>query len=381
MVVEVCDSNELACKAIWPSTLQVAWDQLQLSGEQIRQLQKVIEATYVELGRSGQMAKKGVFSHNGATVPLPRTIVFLESGEALISLKDLPLIGKGGERVVKPVYGAVSGKMLAKKCVQDGSPELRILQHFYKHPQLGIVKTVGFYGHNVVQEKYSGNLHQLMTSQRLLSSQTKINLCYQLLHGLTALHSLPLSSSPHNGLFHNDISTANILFKEGDQIEVVIDDFGQAGKLGVPDGKDWYFSPEVAALKKQLAEGVVYSPQQLKDFNVTNGRQRDVWAMGLVLADIMKSGIVSRKGDCVGLTCVSNLVKKGAEGIHALPTKLKQEQIDREIQSIQNSLPNTSSGEKKTWKMINQMLQINPTHRISSKEAQEMIKAIGCSKN
>ncbi len=361
-------SAKIPCKTIWPSTLQMAWDQLQLSGEQIQQLQKAIEATYPELGCTGRIVKKGVFSHNGTSFPLPRTIVFLENGEVLISLKDLPLIGKGGERVVKPAYGALSGKMLAKKHVQNDTPEFRIFQHFYKHPELGIVKTVGFYGKNVVQEKYSGNLQQLLSSQSPLSSQAKTNLCYQLLHGLSALHRLPLSSTVKDGLFHNDISTVNILFKEGNQIEVALDDFGQSGKLGIPNGKDWYFAPEVAALKKQLAEGVAYSPEQLKVFNETYGKQRDIWALGLVLADIMKSGAAVRSGDCVGLKCVSNLVKKGAEGIHALSTELKQEQIDREIQAAQNSLPNTPSGqsEKKMWTMINQMLQINPAHRLSS---------------
>ena len=200
-----------------------------------------------------------------------------------------------------------------------------------------------------------------------------MSMCCQLLHGLSAFHSLPLIE---NGLFHNDISTFNVLVKEGDQLEVVIDDFGQSGKLGVPDGKDWYFAPEVAALKNRLAEGVVYSSQQLKDFNLTNGKQRDVWAMGLVLAAIMKSG--SPSGDCVGLKCVSDLVKNGAEGVHALSTELKQEQIDQEIQALQNSLPNNPSGqrEKEMWKIINRMLQKNPGNRISSIDATKTVNIL-----
>src|SRR5882762_610417 len=104
----------------WPATPQEAWDQLQLSKEQVEQLRKVIHETYAQLRCSGKIFKKGIFLYQGAAAPLPRTIVFLKSGEVLLSLKDVPLIGKGGERAVKPVYGAISGKIFAKKHVQPG---------------------------------------------------------------------------------------------------------------------------------------------------------------------------------------------------------------------------------------------------------------------
>lgn len=361
----------------WPATPQEAWDQLQLSKEQVEQLRKVIHENYAQLRCSGKIFKKGIFLYQGASAPLPRTIVFLTSGEVLLSLKDVPLIGKGGERAVKPVYEAISGKIFAKKHVQPGSEEFKILDHFYKKPQIGVVKTIGFYGRNVVQEKYQGNLKQLLHSQKTLSSEIKLHLCSQLLEGLLALHSLPLGEHQHR-LFHNDISTVNILYREGNQLEVVIDDFGQSGKWGVPDGKDWYFSPEVAGLKKQLAEGKIFSPEQLKAFNFSNGQKRDVWAMGLVLADIMKAGIVLPNDDCVGLKCVSQLVKQGADGVHALATQLTQKQIDLEIQAIQKKIPDTASGqrEKRVWQLINQMLKIDPAKRISSQDAKIFLELI-----
>lgn len=371
--------NNHSINTVWPSSPAECWEKLRLDAKQVDQLKGFIEKSYADFGRSGRTFKHGEIKEGPVKGWLPRTVTFLESGEVIIKLKDVPLIGQGGERKVKKVYGAASGLFFARKRVVEEGCEKAILHHFHAHPQNGIVKTIDFHSkvgksgllkHYVVQQKYESDLLHLKGNW---SFSARIHMALRLLEGLNALHKLPIDkNNPPATQFHGDLSLANILaISRGPEVDLDIDDFGQSGKLGVPDGKDWYFSPEIALLKKQLNDGKKFTPEELKTFNFKYRQKSDVWALGLVLASILRGQQPSQ--EVVGIKCISDIVKWPA-GVLDLPL-LTQQAIDGEIKAYQNALPKTAEAKVlfEMWKLVNGMLQINPEQRLTCGQARTIV--------
>lgn len=236
-------------------------------------------------------------------------------------------------------------------------------------------KGIDFYRNTFLTEVFPGYL--------ALSMGQKIEFVRMLLKGLREIHKLPLeNSNEKNTLFHGDIKTQNIVVStdtQSDAIKLAIIDFGHAGNLDTLETTQHYLSPEYFTKKSQNP-----SLEEIRAFNRQRGQQRDIWALGLVLANIL----IDRADHpphllSVGIKCINDVVIKENVDFSAI----EQKDIDKEIGEIKNNPEKylrtyqkngltkaEESAWNTSWDLVKQMLQLDPDKRIKAEAGREQIR-------
>ena len=361
-------------------------------------------------------------------VPITLMVNIQQATLKSIVLWTKVIIGEGGDRRVRKCYDLITGEINARKKFCNTVEKL-ILQHFQSHPSAGIesiTSTIeaddpylnlhgvsGIKKPHFVEPCFEGDLFQMLdiqvldeitksTLDKITNPRHVISIMEQLLTGLATLHEFVLVESiagmptqTYPKTKHWDIKPANILLRkiEGNW-EAVLMDFGHAATLAPGNGSDGYLSPEDVCFRSRVYPDGIRSPrnldipyQEIVETTSSYAQKKDVWQLGLVFVSLLMGRIVDielREADEVGtiistapLDSLVNAIKIDKRyGHHDWRfAKLRQDFIDRDIvrckaETLAKCRAETRPAYAYLWDyLISKMLQVDPAHRISSKEA------------
>ncbi len=168
-------------------------------------------------------------------------------------------------RVVKLYHFDTELREDALRVLQDTEVE-----HVVRLFEYGRIPQTGQW-YEVQEHVEGGTLLALLEQRGQLDDQGRRTLAPELIHTVVEEINAALASLHKKGLFHNDIKPENVLFRQGEQLDLVLADFGLAAVSSDEivfstrrDGTPHYLAPEVMA--KQ------------------GGAPRDYWALGMVVA-------------------------------------------------------------------------------------------------
>lgn len=303
------------------------------------------------------------------------------------------IIGSGGQRKVKLCYNLNTGEFLVKKQIFTKC-EHDLLDLAKKNPIRGL--TACRYIHQVgtkfqsIESLYDGNLSLLFGTSALESLEQKFSLIHDIFYGLNRLHGFSFNHPKLYGkkikLFHFDIKPENILIKKNpvsNKWEGAISDYGSLGDLYISGGTCGYKAPEEVKLEIKLNENKqfyrdgdaykFFNENLVEEHNTRGGQPMDIWASGLVIVSIMLGRITQfPKISIPPLSSIENCFISYPDTANPKDIKiasLNQEQIDQDLDNLE--LPSYRTEEEKiaiqdTYKIIREMLQIDPNKRISA---------------
>lgn len=341
-----------------------------------------------------KIKKNDEFMIDNQKKSLPLSIRFLNDGQILLSPKGNSLIGRGAQTTVKKAWNLCTGHWEAKKnIINPYQIEIYKQIKFQKGCAQFHDFIVTSKGIKVLQPLYQCNLKELLLHRELSHTQKK-TIFYSLLEGLHTLHRLPYTYHYHGqdyqGTFnHGDIKLANILvrFVPPSQLEIGIDDFGMSGKLTGLTYTRGYESPELCStwldFKAETSEEEIEARKlQLIAHNQSYGHLQDIWAMGLVLAAILKGELANhpedRQASLPNLKFLISRLSTDSFKQKLNILNLGQNEIDDEIEEIIQNLPNTTDGQElaEMWQIVLGMLQVNVDLRINSSQALKSAKEL-----
>lgn len=297
-----------------------------------------------------------------ADLPLSLLVMNRKVTKVLIFFKgESRQIGEGGQRVAKQAFDIYRGCYVVYKpplaiekklySVLPQAPELARVYGFYSYYNKDNVKK-----YIMLEKKYDKNLKFLL--HRTLKTQELYPIFMQLLTGLKHMHESTLGDTP---CCHFDLKLSNIfctLTKDGKVDQVAIADLGMACRSKHIGGTYKNFSPEYAALVLKSSK---YSASEKVAFHKNYGEKIDIFALGLLLADLPTSKVNS------GLNCLAvkffysdkRQLKKNAH--------ISQKKIDRELAHFTKRVLNPDR--LKLWEVVKGCLRVDPEERISLDEA------------
>ena len=344
-------------------------------------------------------------------VQVPHSLILFQQQNKVSNLLLLTknVIASGSERKVKLCYEVITGKyFVRKRAIEGTSFELSLMKHFIKNPSRGIAKISYLVPKTskspstgktlIIQPLYDLTIAELFGSDELKQFEQKIILIQDLLAGLFALHAISqhvdLSDPPRSPIalmFHSDLKPGNILVRRegGSPLwRAGITDFGSAD-LFMVRGSPGYLAPERAELI--LKENP--TKKDVVAHHLTYGQAMDIWSMGLILIDIMtlKPTYFSSKGKPVFLSqleCIHRCIFEDKQSAETEPNQreklehftrfanLKQKDIDTSIEALLAKQEPLDPAESTIWDLIRQMVRIDPTERISAKEALRILSLV-----
>lgn len=425
-------------------TYPVAYKPLGMTEEEIKVMSDFLNSNFKYLtsskgvGTYWRYTEKHpvTYNINDKEWKLPRSISIVNENDIFIRLNqhNLAPIAKGGFRIVKYAYNPINGQFLAKKRATS-EVEVNILKQLtlvdkIKKPNgsPGLARTVQIITlstsgsekpkAHIFQVLYDKNLNTLLRQNgKNLTPYLKLTIIKKLLLGLADIHDMKMkktingklyggykSSSPsgkwlvkpirtpqrdeHYMLYHGDIKPSNILWLEKES-ECSIDDFDLAGIIDQMGGTPGYCPPNYLKWnvnkyykKSEELNKNYYQKEAHIEYNLKYGQKKDLWAIGLVIASILK-GEIGHLEVCP-LDCIKKYTKyveefkivneKQTDGTFK-PIQVKveklddsklanitQEEIDKEIENIKKDLPGNKPEYNmmlQLWEMVRQMLRVD----------------------
>ncbi|MCP5492184.1 MAG: hypothetical protein H7A40_03995 [Chlamydiales bacterium] len=360
----------------------------------------------------------------------PFTIKTLDVCGFLLITKAV--VGSGAQETVKVVYNLTTGNYFAKKKASEVESTILEVISDFKKP--GLPPTSVEANHKIYQPKFDCDLNQALTNGLLRTRIKKLTVIKQVLAALRNLHdihikglsytpvgktkesSIPIKSLP---LMHGDIKPQNIVFNKRTD-EIMLIDFGMALELGNISGTYAYMDPQTLEYynnplktipnydqygmdmsafsqfveypslpdfkfpeyrrnEQGLLVKVEPEPEDPEDvklfkYHLKFGQKRDVWAAGMVIAQLLfgeKDGMpdlhvfqkcLPRDDDIVKHYKWSDVLNLSDVLIYKI-RYLKQESIDLCLDGHNKNEPLVP--------LLKRMLQVKASERMSSKEALE----------
>lgn len=317
---------------------------------------------------------------NGKSWTLPRTLYFAEDPNTHrlaaillnVSTKNVPALGKGGQRVVKVCYNLTAGQRVVKKAA-CGAYEVELLKKLNGTPgfeQLSQVRVTqdarkpGQVKARLITPLYDGSLDKLLSTNPNLASKDIRGMMISYFKGLERLHAEPGRSTFPDGRkcnvryksYHLDISPQNLLYKlAGGTYEGVVTDAGTVNDLPHLWHKRGWLSPE-----KDKQINAFAGEKENVDYLTRLGQHDDIWNMGLVLTCLLKGSQFHA------------FSHKSASG-------LTQRDVDAEIarnKPAVASLTMNRNAKSSMWDIARQLLQVDPQKRLTATQAREAFERV-----
>jgi hypothetical protein len=326
---------------------------------------------------------------------LPRTIVYTPTSKRLFlklgQKNKMPLIGSGGERVVKHGYDLTRGKLVAYK--QINSREALVYQKIQNSKCAGLPKIHALFQTKplhlnepkflVIEKKYRDSLHELKQTTKNLSAAVIQQIMKDLLQGLKHLHGLSIDTkeeaqSVKISLFHGDIKPRNILYSysKDQKIHSVLEDFGFSGRVAGISGTAGFMPPELLKEYHQIKNSNTGDTQKLfSKMNATYGQPKDMWDMGLVLSFLLRKE--KRERSIPFDSILNNIIVKNDQRSLTESEIPPQEELNKEIENIIMTLSKADPDDIQRialWDLAKKMLEYDPAKRIEVKEALSIIE-------
>lgn len=260
----------------------------------------------------------------------------------------------------------------------------------------------------IIEKCYDGSLQALLNANQLNTVHSKIKAMDGFLAGISVLHDTQFPFAFEDieeesqiistryfqvPSMHLDIKPENILFKRlpDDSYETVISDFGIANRVEDVCGTPGFRAPELVKLYNDLyCDTIPFEYKQKANpwianriikHNIQYGQAADAWSAGLVLAAILKNQI---EGFYCPLDCISDRIEplKKDKSIDYKISKLNQEDIDTDITQEAQKISNSNLDPKdkeilvNLWRIVLNMLRIDPKERLSIDNARQLIVKI-----
>jgi len=282
-------------------------------------------------------------------------------------VQDIILISKrvfaeGSQTKAKLCYSVAQMLLVVKKSSQ--SPIQAVLSHhIYRYPARGIVPIFSLAAtHNrfYIYEAWRGtSLFDVIKERDLKALNQQLSVARDILYGLTYLHDLtythPTVDQNSFQMFHGDLSLNNVLIISNVfNAAGVLTDFGATDPHGLIRTVFWG-SPEVTRLAYQKPVPV----EALKDLN---RQASDIWSAGLILSTLF----------------TAKYLFNGNAATDDFIIKLSQEDIDFALERVNRVPRNPQDAQalNQLWNLVKQMVRVNPSERITAKQARDQFDAI-----
>jgi len=280
------------------------------------------------------------------------------------------LVGQGGFGIVLKATDVRNGKNVAIKKIaplfrdmettKSSIREVKLLRRMNHENLMSIIDLIppspdeDFNAFYIVQDLFETDLHRVISSQQVLTTEHIICFTYQILRGLLYLHSA--------GILHRDLKPSNILVNSSCDLKIC--DFGMACVHDDDENEKteyvttrWYRSPEVMLDKKRYSEAI------------------DVWSTGCILAELLlrepflpgrnyldQVGLIIRKVGIQNGDDVSFIPNSSARRyVLSLPHD-SSKTLESYFEKVDNATPII-------LELLKELLRVNPKCRITVKGA------------
>lgn len=335
--------------------------------------------------------------------------VFVSLGERAV------VVGRGAQREVRTCADLRRGKVVVEKEVSRYEAVLmKVLSQKKGDGFRGIGKVLGTFVLSptpslkrfvVIEKKYNGSLDSLLGEELLGEFSRQIEVIDQLLSYMMAFYLTDpsLGQSQYRALagfppFHGDLKPQNILFESGKRLKVAVTDFG---------GSNWFpaFIISVYYASPETIEHFMNRNKQKETsaFNQKFGQARDVWAMGIIFAQLLSNSktppetimkAFSLKKPAPDKMLLSGWVVVPEDEAHRRETLVRATTVDdrpkihydpidwgklhEEILGMKAKVSGPHQFIlRKIWDLVLEMLAVNPKERISIPALREKWLTIG----
>lgn len=288
-------------------------------------------------------------------------------------------VGKGTYRTAYKIYNLTTGCMCVEKAVQI--KEVELLNHFRQAVHIeGIYRVFQLFADERISvdqlylttlDKYSFDDYTIKLS--------KVEMIKNLISGLTYLHGLTFTEQTRDfPVFHGDIKPANIFLSHE---EAVLGDFNHSNRCDSISGSPLYQSPDRMAYTVDYTRNFNDEPCRfdLPSFVQQSSQPGDVWALGLIIAYILRGdpeavAIFPFIQDC---SIESEVVdcSQQREYFFTLCSRVEQVRINADIDELMQELTDTREREI-CDKVVRPMLEKNSKLRWKSSKVKDKLATL-----